>query len=68
MKWLRAAIMIFGGLYAGGLWGQSAWPSYPNNTAISVSSAGKVGIGTTSPVAKLNVDGGQLFVTNNAFT
>ena len=30
-------------------WGQSAWPSYPNNTAITVTSGGNVGIGTTSP-------------------
>src|SRR5437763_16875979 len=30
-------------------WGQSAWPSYPNNSAISVTSSGSVGIGTSSP-------------------
>jgi hypothetical protein len=43
--------------------GQSAWPSYPNNTAISVTGGGNVGIGTTSAgfhldvVAPANVDG-----------
>ena len=30
-------------------WGQSAWPSYPNNSAISVTSGGNVGIGMTNP-------------------
>lgn len=29
--------------------GQSSWPSYPNNSTITVTSAGDVGIGTTSP-------------------
>jgi hypothetical protein len=42
-------------LYSGALLGQSAWPSYPNNTAISVSSAGNVGIGTTAPTAPLSI-------------
>lgn len=36
-------------------WGQSSWPSYPNNSAISVTSGGNVGIGTTSPSTKLHV-------------
>lgn len=42
-------------------WGQSAWPSYPNNTAISVSGS-NVGIGTTTPGAALQVQksGGYL--------
>ena len=31
----------------GAAWGQSNWPSYPNNNAISVTSGGNVGIGTT---------------------
>lgn len=39
------------------VWGQSAWPSYPNNTAISVLSAGNVGIGTPSPGSALEVNG-----------
>ncbi len=30
-------------------WGQSSWPSYPNNSAISVTSGGNVGIGTSNP-------------------
>jgi len=38
-------------------WGQSAWPSYPNNTAISVTSSGDVGVGTTSPATSLDVAG-----------
>ena len=38
-------------------WGQSAWPSYPNNSAISVTSGGNVGIGTTSASTKLEVWG-----------
>jgi len=29
--------------------GQVAWPGYPNNSDISVTSNGNVGIGTTSP-------------------
>ena len=36
-------------------WGQSAWPSYPNNNAISVTSAGNVGIGTTNPTYRFEV-------------
>ena len=36
-------------------WSQSTWPSYPNNTAISVTAAGNVGIGTTSPAGRLQV-------------
>jgi len=38
-------------------WGQSSWPSYPNNSAISVTSGGNVGIGTASPSTKLHVAG-----------
>lgn len=34
-------------------WGQSAWPSYPNNGAISVTSSGNVGIGTTALAAEM---------------
>jgi hypothetical protein len=36
---------------------QSSWPSYPNNTAISVTSGGNVGIGTTSPGVPLEIKG-----------
>jgi hypothetical protein len=31
------------------VWAQSSWPGYPNNSAISVTSGGMVGIGTASP-------------------
>lgn len=39
-------------------WGQSAWPSYPNNSVISVTSGGNVGIGTTNPTSALSLVGG----------
>jgi hypothetical protein len=35
--------------------GQSAWPNYPNNSAISVTSGGNVGIGTSTPGAPLHL-------------
>ncbi|MBI4873845.1 MAG: hypothetical protein HY822_04335 [Acidobacteria bacterium] len=38
-------------------WGQSAWPGYPNNNAISVTSSGSVGVGTAAPQAQLHVKG-----------
>jgi len=37
--------------------GQSSWPSYPNNSAITVTSNGSVGIGTTSPSSLLTIVG-----------
>lgn len=37
------------------VWGQSAWPSYPNNNAISVTGGGNVGIGTTAPASPLDL-------------
>jgi hypothetical protein len=37
--------------------GQSAWPNYPNNSAISVTSGGSVGIGTDTPGGRLAVKG-----------
>jgi len=36
-------------------WGQSSWPSYPNNSTITVTSGGNVGIGTASPTATLGI-------------
>lgn len=36
-------------------WTQSSWPGYPNNTAISVTGAGNVGIGTANPQANLEI-------------
>lgn len=45
--------------------GQSSWPSYPNNTAISVTSGGSVGIGVASPKQKLSVFGGIGFANQN---
>jgi hypothetical protein len=38
-------------------WAQSAWPGSPNNTAISITSGGNVGIGTPSPGSTLEVFG-----------
>src|ERR1700691_5951392 len=46
-------------------WGQSAWPSYPNNTAIFVTSSGDVGIGTTSPALPLDVFGVGRFAVSS---
>ncbi len=40
--------------------GQSSWPNYPNNTAISVTPGGNAGIGTASPTEKLSVGGGNI--------
>jgi hypothetical protein len=40
-------------------WGQSAWPSYPNNSAISVTSGGNVGIGTFTPLYALHLPAGK---------
>ena len=42
---------------AGNAWPQAAWPGYPNNAAIAVSSSGNVGIGTASPNQKLHING-----------
>jgi hypothetical protein len=53
-----ARAVAVGAAYAMALshaWGQSAWPSYPNNTAISVTSGGNAGIGTTSPSAPMEI-------------
>jgi len=43
------------------MWAQSSWPNYSNNTSISVSSGGNVGIGTTAPDAGLVVYGNSGF-------
>lgn len=43
--------------FAGSAWAQSAWPNYPNNAAIAVSSGGNVGLGTANPNQKLHVNG-----------
>jgi hypothetical protein len=40
--------------------GQSAWPSYPDNAAITETSGGNVGIGTAVPAAKLTVGANAL--------
>lgn len=39
------------------VWAQASWPSYPNNSAISVTGTGMVGIGTASPTSLLEVNG-----------
>src|SRR5438034_1229702 len=35
--------------FASPAWSQSAWPSYPNNTAITVTNGGSIGIGAANP-------------------
>jgi hypothetical protein len=45
-------------------WGQSAWPSYPNNSAIAITSGGNVGIGTTSPDVQFQVSGSDQGTSN----
>jgi hypothetical protein len=57
----------------GPAWSQSAWSGYPNNTAISVTSAGNVGIGTANPNGTLSVSGNNsngvlTYVNNDAST
>jgi len=42
------------------MWGQSSWPNYPNNSAITVTSSGNVGISTSTPSALLSL-GAQVF-------
>lgn len=42
-------------MWASPAWGQSAWPGYPNNSTISVTSAGRVGVRTTAPLGELTV-------------
>jgi predicted DNA-binding protein YlxM (UPF0122 family) len=53
-------------------WDQSAWPSYPNNNAISVTSSGNVGIGTANPQYLLSVNGTigtkDVIVTNTGWS
>lgn len=47
---------------------QSAWPGYPGNTAIAVTSGGNVGIGTANPSGALSVastSGGGIAVVEN---
>ena len=39
-------------------WAQASWPGYPNNTAISVTSGGNVGIATATPQYALDVKAG----------
>ncbi len=52
-----AVILICGSYLARPVSAQSSWPSYPNNTAISVTSGSNVGIGTTNPTYPLDVVG-----------
>ncbi len=47
------------------VWSQSLWPNYPNNTAISTTTSGDVGIGTTAPQTKLDVSGGGSLTVSN---
>jgi hypothetical protein len=49
------------------MWGQSAWPGYPNNNAISTTSGGNVGIGTSNPASPLHVVGLSPTLTNATF-
>jgi len=42
------------------MWGQQSWPNYPNNSAITVTSSGNVGISTSTPNALLSL-GAQVF-------
>ncbi len=46
--------------------GQSSWPGYPNNNAISISTDGSVGIGTTAPAQKLDVNGNLIIEGGNS--
>ena len=48
-------------------WGQSSWPSFPNNTAISVTNSGNVGIGTSSPSGPLHVASNPGNVGSNTY-
>jgi len=57
LKYSPAPAMSLVALLGIPLWGQSAWPSYPNNSVISVTSGGSVGFGTGSPSGQFQVAG-----------
>src|SRR5260370_30434692 len=54
--WIIGLALVSMASLPGPAWGQSAWPSYPNNSAISVTSSGNVGIGPHSPLGILDVN------------
>src|SRR5258708_24274287 len=54
---IAAAVVACAVYLPGPLWGQSAWPSYPNNNTITVTSGGNVGIGAPNPIQKLQTEG-----------
>jgi hypothetical protein len=39
-------------------WGQSSWPNYPNDSTVTVTSGGNVGIGTSGPIPPLDAQAG----------
>lgn len=75
MRRVNCVVGLAAFAFAVSAWPQSAWPSYPNNSAIAVASDGSVGIGTASPAARLHAVGnvlrevarfqGSIDVTNN---
>ena len=64
--WFIGLALVSMASLPGPAWGQSAWPSYPNNSAISVTSGGNVGIGTNVPYDILHV-GGSFRIANPVF-
>jgi hypothetical protein len=57
-RWVSlAGLFLAGMLVPRAAWSQSSWPSFPNNTAISVTSGGNVGIRTANPIEAIDVAG-----------